>query len=202
MGITIHYNLAQQKQFVETNLDNTQKYAKLLKKHEANPLKISFKIQRLSKTKLFIDIGGCETLAFNFKPLSYWKKESKKGWNLEWAMLEKLQPLDTDENADHYKEYPEQVLLWNSNFCKTQFGQKIEHKWVANILQSLASRMEIAIIHDEGDFYYTNDLEKAEESKQELSRMIGKVKGMLLDSGFKEENIVEGQSIIDKAKND
>ena len=195
MGITIHYQLAQKKHFIKNSLDDAKKYAELLKEHEAKLLKIPFEIRRLSETKLLIDIGGCETLSFDFNPLSYWKKKSESGWNYEWASLEKLQTLDTDENDEHYKNYPEQILLWSANFCKTQFGQTIEHKWIAGILKSLASKMEVAIINDESDYYYTNNLKLAEKSKEEIRKIMGEVKGVLIDAGFDEKNIIENQTI-------
>lgn len=179
MGVTISHTLAQQKGRVKNSLNRVEKVA-ILYKAEAKRLSIPFAIRREDDRSLYIDIGNCETLAFEFrtfKTLSYpefWK----------W--------FDNSGNK-HIENYPEQELLWSSSFCKTQFAKNIvEHKFVADLIQVMASMCEIARVMDEGDYYHTGILEDAQQSIHSNGLLIDSIHGQLKDAGFEDANIIKG----------
>jgi hypothetical protein len=68
MGVTIHYTLVQDKQYVKSTLDFVHKYSEEMLINQAPPLGIPFTIEHKSPERLRIDIGECESLIFDFKP--------------------------------------------------------------------------------------------------------------------------------------
>jgi len=66
MGVTIHYRMAVEKQYVKDILDEAEQTARLVV-DQLNKKGIQGDVRRLSPTTLFIDLEGCETLAFKFK---------------------------------------------------------------------------------------------------------------------------------------
>jgi hypothetical protein len=199
MGITIHHRLAQEVKYIKPTLDYAELVAKSMQK-EANILNIPFEIERLGDMKLMINIGGCETLMFNFKPLNEWKeKADKKGWNYQWGTLEEYKQFDNV--GDHYEKWPDQKMVWSSEFCKTQFAGNIaEHKFVAELIRAVAGRCCFAVVSDEGDYYHTGDLEDAADSIQENGMMINSIGGMLQNAGWKDTQIVKGGETKIKSK--
>lgn len=198
MGVTIGYKLAQEIGYTKNMLDNAEKYAEILQKNEAQKIGIPFKIARHKDTVLFMDIGRCETLAFDFRPLAEWKAEHEKvGWSYKWETLKNYEPMDT--TGDHYKKYPEQIYLWCSQFCKTQFADNIiEHKWVADIVRCVAMRCRIADVYDEGNYYHTGKLKDAENSIVENGAIIDSIGKVFSKLGYDKAQIVAGKTGIKK----
>jgi hypothetical protein len=199
MGVTISFRLAQETQFVKPMLDNAEFVAKYLRK-EAKKLNIPFEIKRHSDTCLCIDIGGCETLVFDFNSLwHYWKKAENEGWNYQKATLENWKQFDTE--GEHYEKYPEQKLLWASDFCKTQFADNIaEHQFVADLIKTLANRCKITEINDEGDYYHTGQINDATKNIEENGKLINSIGGMLQKSGWNDSEIIKGGETKIKAE--
>jgi len=198
MGVTINHRLAAEKRYIKSILDRAQAFAENIKK-EAQILKIAFKIRRLSETELFIDIGGCETLTFDFKTMNDWN--AVEGWGYEKETLKYFEKFDTDPNESYYKEHPEFVLHWASAFCKTQYANNIaEHKFVAEIIRMVAGYCQISEIGDEGDYYYSGQLEDAAGAIEENGALINSL-GKQLAENFSADNIIKGgETKIKKAK--
>src|SRR4051794_13012902 len=127
MGVTIHYALGMQSGRVKSALDRTQALAETIKREQAATLSVPLSIRRPSSTKLLIDIGGCETLVFDFNAYARYLKDADAGegrpaWSYEQAVLSRT--FDTQvlaEKDEHVKRWPEQRMLWTCAFCKTQF---------------------------------------------------------------------------------
>lgn len=191
MGITIHYKLAQEKGNIKRTLDRAEAVAREIKAQQADIMKIGFDLERPSETQMIVKMAGCEWLDFNFKPLAHWKSESTKRWNYQYASLEDMESHDT--TGEHYIKYPEQMLLWCASFCKTQYAENaVEHKWVCDLIKSVAIFCRIADVSDEGDYYHTGNIEDAKESIESLGKMIGNLGGMLKKAGFDEDKIIKG----------
>jgi hypothetical protein len=166
MGVTIHDALGIPSGRVKEALDRTQTLAEEIKREQAAALSVPFAIRRPSAPKLLIDIGGCETLAFDFN--AYEQYAGLRGpWSYKQAVLSRVfdrTVLDTEED-EHLKRWPEQRLLWAAAFCKTQYASSLaEHRWVAELIRSLASVCEYAHVYDEGDYYHTLEIEDAAEA--------------------------------------
>src|SRR5690606_36087761 len=82
MGVCINYELLQREKHIKQSLDRTEKYAEQVKEMVVKNLGISMMIRRISKYQLLVDIGGCETLSFNFV-----KTEQLEDWTREYAIL-------------------------------------------------------------------------------------------------------------------
>jgi hypothetical protein len=66
------------------------------------------------------------------------------------------------ENEEHLQRWPGQRLLWTCAFCKTQFAASLaEHRFMAELIRSVASVTDYAHVYDEGDYYHTLDIEDA-----------------------------------------
>jgi len=190
MGTTINWRLAQEMGYIKNTLDNAEQLAGHFKR-EAEILKIPFEIRRINNQKLFIDVGGCETLGFDFKFMTEWEKEAGDGFGYENETLKdyKVQ----DHTGEHYEKYPEQKLVWASGFCKTQFiGNIAEHKWVAELIRAVAGRCKIAEVNDEGDYYHTGNLNDAEVAIESLGKMINGLGKQLQGLGYENTQIIKG----------
>jgi len=197
MGVTIHYRLGQKIKYIKPTLDYAELVAKSMQ-NEANILNIPFEIERLGDMQLMINIGGCETLMFNFKPLDHWKSEADKdGWNYQWGTLEEYKQFDNV--GEHYEKWPDQKMVWCSEFCKTQFADNIaEHKFVAELIRVVAGDCCFAVVEDEGDYYHTRNLEDAADSIEENGKIIDSIGGMLQKTGW--ETIKGGETKIKTKK--
>lgn len=190
MGITINHRLGQKKVYVKRTLDVVENVAKQIQKNQASVLEIPFEIKRHSDFSLFINIGGCETLAFDFKSVKEINDQAKNDFSYEYAVL-------TDDGAKKLNagyaidEYPENEIYYCANFCKTQFSEKlVEHKLVADLLKIVASKCVYAEVNDEGEYYHSGDIEDAADSIESLGKEINKIAGML-----------GGNVIVDDSKN-
>lgn len=196
MGITINWRLAQERQYIKATLDDAEAYAKKIK-DEAGILGVEVEVRRLSEQKLFVEVGGCETLGLDFKTMEEWEQEAGNGWEYENETLKDLRSHDTV--GEHYQKYPGQKLVWCSNFCKTQFaGNVVEHKYVADILKMVAVRCRVAVVRDEGDYYHSGRLEDASGAIEEVGGMIGGLVGQLQGLGY--EGIKGGETKVKKVK--
>ena len=178
MGVTIHYQLGQKKEFIKDNLDSVEIVAKEYQK-EAKKYEIPFEIKRFNDLKLFIDIGGCETLVFNFKPV-FEIINKKDAWSYDNAVLTEngTKKLDAD-------------LFYTASFCKTQFCSNIiEHEFVANLIRTIASRCRLADVYDEGDYYHTGKIENASDNIKENGKMINGLMSQLNSLGYSKDNII------------
>ena len=191
MGVTIHHALGVRKGDVKKALDRTQGVAEQISQHQAGKLGIDLKVRRLSDQALFIDIGHCETLCFEFD--SYESYRAKEGWSYEVESLKDVfvtKILET-EGDEHIKTYPDQRILWSVSFCKTQFGTSIvEHKWVADLISTVAAYARYAEVYDEGDYYHTGEIEDASSAIEENGALIGSISGMLKGQGW--DDVVQG----------
>jgi hypothetical protein len=158
MGVTIHYALGMTTGRVKPSLDRTQALAEEIKREQAAPLSVSFAIRRPSSTKLLIDIGDCETLAFDFNTYASYQKSTPDGrpaWIYEQSVLRRTFDARVfTENEERLKRWPEQRLMWASAFCKTQYAASLaEHRWVAELIRSIAAVAHYAHVYDEGAYY-------------------------------------------------
>lgn len=199
MGVTINFKLGQEVKYIKTTLDFAELVAENMQK-EASILNIPFEIKRQADTCLLINIGGCETLLFDFKPLNYWeKKAEEKGWNYQWETLKEYKQFDN--TSEHYEKWPDQKMVWASDFCKTQFADNIaEHRFVAELIRTVAGRCRFAVVEDEGDYYHSGDLENAASNIQENGAMIDSIGNMLQNTGWKNIEITKGSKIKSKKK--
>lgn len=192
MGITISHKLGQRKVFVKNTLDEAERIANLIKEEQAKKIDISFEIKRISDYQLYIDIGNCETLAFDFKSVKELNNSNPENWSYAWAVLTDDGKQKLDEGYE-IVTYPENEIYYAADFCKTQFGSSVvEHKWVADILRVVASRCKTAYVNDEGDYYHSGNLNDAAESIEEVGSMINGLTNQLAGLGWKKENLVKG----------
>src|SRR3954452_3479638 len=162
MGVTIHYALGMQSGRVKSALDRTQVLAETIKREQAATLSVPLSIRRPSPTKLLIDIGECETLVFDFNAYTRYLKDTDAGsgrpaWSYEQSVLSRtFDARVLAEDEEHLKRWPDQRMLWTSAFCKTQYAASLaEHRWVAELIRSVASVADYAHVYDEGDYYHT-----------------------------------------------
>jgi hypothetical protein len=185
MGVTIHYALGMQSGRVKTALDRAQSLAEEIKREQAATLGVPVAIRRLRATSLSIDIGECETLAFDFNTFKGFQKTGENGepaWSYERSVLGRyFAPQVLVANDDeHYKRWPEQRPMWASAFCKTQFAKSLaEHRWVAELIRSVASVAEYAHVYDEGHYYHTLDIEHAATTIYQNGLLINALGGKL-----------------------
>lgn len=179
MGVTIHYRLGIEDQYVEKVLDLAQGVAELMKEN-SKYVGIPMEVYRYSKTKMSVDIGGCETLIFDFKFFKEYEAEAQKdNFVYDYEVL-KENPLKT---ADQLK--------FTAGFCKTQYGSGDQHKAVAEIIRVVASHCYFAEVSDEGDYYYTGRIEDAESAINYVNDMIIDVNNNLKTAGFSDDQIIK-----------
>lgn len=200
MGVTINWRFGQEQKYVKNTLDVAEKYAEKIKE-EAVFFNVVVSVKRLSDTKLFIDMDGCETLGLDFKPMSAWEKDAKGGWGYENEVLKYFKPFDNEDHK-HIKKYPDQKMLWASGFCKTQYAKNIiEHKYIADIIKFIAGRCNIAKVLDEADYYHSGVLEDANEAIASLGEMISGLGKRLEGLGLDNIKVVKGgETKIKKVK--
>src|SRR3954451_11743736 len=92
MGVTIHYALGMQSGRVKPALDRTQALAETIKREQAATLSVPLFVRRPSPTELLVDIGGCETLVFDFNACTRYLKDTDAGsgqptWSYEQSVL-------------------------------------------------------------------------------------------------------------------
>lgn len=178
MGVAIHYILSQKKSFIKDALDRVQNVAEGMKHSHKD---ISIEVTRKKDRELYISVGNCETLSFNFQGADYWRSEATRGFSYEYEILNERKFFGADENE-----------LWASGFCKTQFAYKVEeHKIVADLLRVVAGYCIFAEVNDEGDYYYTGELEKARDAIIENGALIDSI-GKKLKVAFKGSDIIKG----------
>src|SRR4051812_13198540 len=127
MGVTIHYVIGMQSGNVKRALDRTQALTNEIKREQATPLGVPLSVRRPSPSKLLIDIGGCETLAFNFDTYKGFERVGQNGqsaWSYERSVVARYfasAVLESDDDP-HYQRWPEQKPVWAAAFCKTQYA--------------------------------------------------------------------------------
>lgn len=185
MGITISHTVGIRKGRLAATLDRTEAIAKEMQA-QAGTLGIKFQIRRESPTALLIDIGNCETLGFCFKTYEEYEAE-ESGWNYQTETLRQYfaEKVLNTKDSEHLKTWPEQRLMWSSDFCKTQFaGSLVEHRYVAELVRSVAGVADYAHVSDEGDYYHTLNIDDAAEAITENGALIASVGGMLAGTGW------------------
>jgi hypothetical protein len=195
MGVSISYKLQTAKPLIQSMLDRAEQTA-LKFKEIADKVNIPFDIRK-KPGYLCIDIGGCESLSFRFyTPKQLDKILAKEGYSYQHAVLTDNGKIKLDEGYE-FKKYPQNEKVYCANFCKTQYADNIiEHQWVAEILRSIASYCEYAEIRDEGDYYYTGDINDAVNSIVENRAIIQGVTGMLTDLGYEKGQIITNETKI------
>jgi hypothetical protein len=171
LGVTIHYALGIRSAQVKPALDRTQALAEDIKREQAAPLSVPLSIRRPNSTKLLIDLGECETLVFDFNAYEKYQRDTDAGdgrrvWSYEQSVLGRtFAPQVLTEDEESLKRWPEQRLMWASAFCKTQFAAALaEHRWVAELIRSVAAVADYAHVYDEGAYYHTLNIEEAAEA--------------------------------------
>ena len=193
MGVTIHYGIGVQKGRVKSTLDRTEKMAREMK-GAAEKAAIPFTIRRPDMYSLLVDIGKCETLAFEFLPIASWKAlHTREGWNYENSCLVSYFGAETlTDNESHLANWPEQRKYWCAAFCKTQFSDTVaEHRMVAELVRSVAAFSDYTHVSDEGDYYHTGEIADAEKAIGELGVMMSHL-GMALGTAWGADNVVIG----------
>lgn len=161
MGVTINWRLAQETKYVVGMLDDAEKYARQIEvASKETSIKVS--VERVSPTQLYVDVGNCETVAFDFRPFKDWQKiYEAKGWDYTGAVLNDLVVMDKEQYS------------WCAEFYKTQFARSLaEHKMVCDLVKFVASRCRVAVVYDEGDYYHTGKIDNAGEAIAENGQMI------------------------------
>jgi hypothetical protein len=93
-------------------------------------------------------------------------------------------------DADH----PENGVLipCRFTFCKTQYASSLaEHRWVAELIRSVASVAQYAHVYDEGDYYHTLEIEDAAKAIHENGVLINAI-GHKLNAVFGAANVAHG----------
>ena len=189
MGVTIHHTLAQARRDTKATLDNTEALARRFE-IQAVQIGVPFEIRRLSDTSLLVDIGQCETLAFEFAPMPSIEQQRAK-YNDSWDSFKEWR--QHDHAGEHYERYPEQLYLWCNSFCKTQFAHELlQHRMVAELIRATASRCQIAYVYDEGDYYHTGRIEDASEAISENGKMINGLVAQLEGTGWDTSQCIKG----------
>lgn len=176
MGVCINHELLQRRKHVEDTLTKTEDMVKILKENQADKVGVSMMVRRPNKYQLYVDIEGCETLAFDFI-----KTDEVEDWQREYAILlphaEKQNEM-LAEHAERMKPHNVQIdvdgneLLISRSFCKTQYGVDVTHKFVAEILRFVASQCYGVVVNDEGDYYNSHDLRDAMVAKEQTRRVM------------------------------
>ncbi len=105
--------------------------------------------------------------------------------------LLKMTP-DLDQGYE-IQNYPHNEKYYCSSFCKTQFASSVlEHYFVAEIIRSVASRSFWCEINDEGDYYYSGEMEDARKAIEENGALINSIGGMLSGLGLKDTDVIKG----------
>lgn len=176
MGVTISFELLQKQKHVKKMLDKAEKFAELLNENQLSKIGISMTIRRITQSQLLIDIGGCETLAFDFD-----KTEQIADWQKEYAILLKYAEQKNEALATHAErmkthsvviDVEGNTLLMARAFCKTQYGKDVEHKIVCDILKFVQSQCLGSIVNDESDFFYSEKIADATEAKESNAQVL------------------------------
>lgn len=181
MGVCINYRVGQRGERIKATLDRAQQLAETLGA-QASITGISIMVRRPEPAQLFVDVAGCETIAFDFRSLREWKdKRGNSGWSYEWNTL-------TDDGKREHSMRED--LRYSSYFTKTQYGDKLDcHRFVAEIVRMVASYCEWAEIYDEGDYYHTGQIDDAAEAIASTARVIAGVVDQLKAAGWEDKNI-------------
>jgi len=186
---------------VKGALDRTQALAQEIKTAQAGKLNIPFNIRREGDHSLLIDIGNCETLGLVFMSKDDIIKDKGTGYSYLYETLTDGGKKELD-NGYEIERYPQNEICFSSGFCKTQFAHSIvEHKWVAELIRSVASYCKEAYVSDEGDYYHTGDLQDATEAIDSNGKLINGIGFMLAGSGWDDTQIIKGQTNIKSRKN-
>jgi len=185
MGVCINNRLGQNKVYVKSTLDNCENMAHQIKKAQADLLGIRFEIKRISDYSLHINIGHCETLAFDFKSVKQILEEKEaERFSYEYEVITDggKYPMEVGYKID---EFPQNEIWYSAGFTKTQFSKSmVEHKWVADLTRIVAGRCVFAKINDEGDYYHSGELKDAEGAIKENGALINSLVKGLTDLGY------------------
>jgi hypothetical protein len=93
--------------------------------------------------------------------------------------------LTTLELADYerYDHSPGVVYGYEGFFCKTQYAGLQTHILVCKIIKLAEKYINFSNINDEGDYYHSKDVEKAEKAFGESTAMIEDFGKILKDTG-------------------
>lgn len=201
MGVTISSTIGIERQNTIRALNRTREIAgEMRKQAQALYPAMAFEIRRPSIYELLIDIGKCETLGFRFAPYaSYARKPGEWGGNFRQEALQSYFSVKllekSPENYEHLKRWPGQEILWSQSFCKTQFANDlVEHRYVAELIRSLAQVADYAHVHDEGDYYHTLEINDAAKAIQSNGAMINSLAQTFTGLGF--EGKKGGETVI------
>lgn len=192
MGVTIHHKLAASgRENVIKMLDRTQKLGTKMQL-EAVRTGIPFEIIRKSKTCLMFNIGQCETLDFDFRTAKEWRDEAGDRFYYDYFLkaFGERRPVKTSlevvlDEGYRVDEFPQNLKFYASGFCKTQFaGSLVEHKYVAELIRSVAMYCEKAHVLDEGHYYHTGMIEDASSAISRLGQMIDGLAGTFSSLGY------------------
>lgn len=196
MGVTISHKLCQQKVFVKQTLDRAESLARDIQSN-AVFYKVPVSIIRDNDYTLLVNIGGCETLAFEFKSVKQiMERDDMNDWSYEVELLRNFNNNHKEYLDEGYAidEYPENELYYAVGYCKTQFGRSIvEHKYVADLIRSIATYCRIAYVYDEGDYYHSGVLLDATGAIKENGALIDSLVTGFTNAGY---DFIKGNTII------
>ena len=180
MGISISHMLCCEAPHLKGILDRAEAQAR---EYKAQGLPVE--VARRTATCLYINVGECETLAFDFlTPRQIENRRKKTGWAYVWSVLTDEGKRELDPGYE-IKRFPQNRRLYAAAFCKTQFADSAaEHMLVAELLRTVASRCRSAEVSDDGDYYYSGNVFDAAEAIAECGKLINSIGATLADSGF------------------
>lgn len=184
MVVTIHYRLGVEKKYVPKILDKAEAaVVEMVALVKERAEKISIMGIREHPYRMRVEVGGCEWLQLGFGSMAHWQKKGVQNFNYELETLVRTFRSDDLENPE---------MMWCSAFCKTQHAENIlEHGIVAEIIRVVAGFCSHVKIHDEGDYYYSDDLRDAQSAIAENGAMINGL-GTALRQNFGVENVEQG----------
>lgn len=201
MGVCINYKAAQEVGYAKQTLDHAHALAKEMQT-AARAAGLEIQINREDDLSLLVDVDGCETLAFEFKPFPA-KPERDDFYSRSWEYecLKEYKHIDDSRTGEHYDRWPNQRLVWLVGFCKTQYAPAlIAHRLVAELVRAVCGRSVFAMVNDEGDYYHTGDIEDAAKAIESNGEMINALGGMLASMAAGTDIIKGGETKIKARK--
>ena len=188
MGVAISHKLGNRKVDLKNTLDRTEKMAEEIKVL-AEKIGVEVRTRRDSDYSLAIDISGCETLDFHFKSVKEIKEAHKgvdgQGFDYVWCAFSE-KGIELDEGY-LIEEYPQNELYYEASFCKTQFQHSgVCHKWVCDLIKSVASNSRVAIVMDEADFYHSQRFSDIDAAIEEVAGIMQGTVEQLTKLGYKQ----------------
>lgn len=185
MGVCINYAIGIEKQHIENAINEVHELAKNMQE-AARAIGIKYEIHSDDKG-LIINIGGCESVVFEFKAYRDMKTHGD-----DWERVSLLNKFSEEmlekspKTNSHLAAYPGQELLWCDSFTKTQYaGALVEHRMVADLVRCMAKHARFSYVYDEGDYYHTGNIDDAQKAIDETQKVMSGIIENLQKGGWK-----------------